>query len=207
MTKNVKTNIVIIFNTKSSHIYMMKNKLVLAISGSSGSVYAKQIIESLIPFEEEVLTSIVMTDNAVVNWELENGTWDESTIPFKLYDNKDFMAPFASGSAEYGAMIICPCSMGMLGRIANGISNDLMTRAADVMLKENRKLVLIPRETPLNLIHLRKMVRLTEAGAIMCPAIPSFYSKPTSIDEVVRTVTDRALKLVGVDVGGYQWGS
>ena len=186
---------------------MMKNKLVLAISGSSGSVYAKQIIESLIPFEEEVLTSIVMTDNAVVNWELENGTWDESTIPFKLYDNKDFMAPFASGSAEYGAMIICPCSMGMLGRIANGISNDLMTRAADVMLKENRKLVLIPRETPLNLIHLRKMVRLTEAGAIMCPAIPSFYSKPTSIDEVVRTVTDRALKLVGVDVGGYQWGS
>ncbi len=183
----------------------MKTKIVLAISGSSGSVYAKRIIQSLVEMND-VITSVVMTDNAVINWELENGKWDESQIPFDLYDNKDFTAPFASGSAEYEAMIICPCSMGMLGRIANGISNDLMTRAADVMLKEGRKLVLIPRETPLNLIHLRNMVKLTEAGAIICPAIPSFYSQPKSIDDVIRTVTDRALKVIGLDAGGFRWG-
>lgn len=182
-------------------------KIVIAISGSSGSVYAKQLIESLVQKQDAVHTAIVMTDNAIVNWELENGPWDASAIPFKIYDNKDFMAPFASGSADYEAMIVCPCSMGMLGRIANGISNDLMTRAADVILKESRKLVLVPRETPLNLIHLKNMVKLTEAGAVICPAIPSFYSQPDSIDDVVRTVTDRALKLIGVDMGGFKWGS
>ena len=97
--------------------------------------------------------------------------------------------------------------MGMLGRVANGISNDLMTRAADVMLKEKRKLILLPRETPMNLIHLKNLVKLSEAGAIICPAIPSFYSKPTTVAEVVKTVTDRALKLIGIDTGGYKWGS
>lgn len=182
-------------------------KVVVAVSGSSGSVYAKQLIESLKKHQADVHTAMVMTDNAVVNWELENGPWNADDVPFKIYDNKDFMAPFASGSADYEAMIVCPCSMGMLGRIANGISNDLMTRAADVMLKEGRKLILVPRETPLNLIHLKNMVKLTEAGALICPAIPSFYSKPTSIDEVVQTVTDRALKLVGIDTGGFKWGS
>ena len=181
-------------------------KIVLAISGSSGSVYAQQIIRSLVKLKSEVTTSVVMTDNAVINWELENGKWDPDVIPFDLYDNRDFTAPFASGSADYKAMIICPCSMGMLGRVANGISNDLMTRAADVMLKEDRKLVLVPRETPLNLIHLRNMVRLTEAGAIMCPAIPSFYSKPESVDDVIQTVTDRVLKIIGLDTGGFKWG-
>lgn len=182
-------------------------KVVLAISGSSGSVYARQLVRSLLEVKDEVTTAVVMTDNAVVNWELENGKWDPSEIPFDLYDNRDFTAPFASGSANFEAMIICPCSMGMIGRIANGISNDLMTRAADVILKEGRKLVLVPRETPLNLIHLKNMVRLTEAGAIMCPAIPSFYSQPKTIDDIVRTVTDRALKLIGIDTGGFQWGS
>ena len=182
-------------------------KIVLAISGSSGSVYARQLVQSLVHMKDVVTPSVVMTDNAVVNWELENGPWNPSLIPFKLYDNRDFTAPFASGSADFDAMIICPCSMGMLGRIANGISNDLMTRAADVMLNEGRRLVLVPRETPLNLIHLKNMVKLTEAGAIMCPAVPSFYSKPDSIDEIVRTVTDRALKLIGLDTGGYKWGS
>jgi 4-hydroxy-3-polyprenylbenzoate decarboxylase len=185
----------------------MKNKIVVAISGSSGSIYAHQLIKSLINHRDEVTTSVVMTDNAVLNWELENGKWDAESIPFDLYDNKDFMAPFASGSADYSAMIICPCSMGMLGRIANGISNDLMTRAADVMLKEKRTLILIPRETPLNLIHLRNLVKLSEAGAIICPAIPSFYSQPKTIEDVVKTVTDRALKIIGIDTGGYKWGS
>lgn len=182
-------------------------KVVLAISGSSGSVYAKAILESLIQVKSKVTTAVVMTDNAVINWELENGKWDQEKIPFDFYDNRDFTASFASGSADYEAMIICPCSMGMLGRIANGISNDLMTRAADVMLKEGRKLVLVPRETPLNLIHLRNMVKLTEAGAVICPAIPSFYSQPKSIEDVVRTVTDRALKLIGIDMGGFKWGA
>lgn len=188
-------------------IGIMKKKIVLAISGSSGSIYAYALIKSLAEIKDDVEVGVVMTDNAVVNWELENGTFDRSLIPFKIYDNKDFMAPFASGSSDYEAMIICPCSMGMLGRIANGISNDLMTRAADVMLKEDRKLVLLPRETPLNLIHLKNMVRLSEAGAVICPAIPSFYSKPKTIADVVRTVSDRALKLIGVDTGGFKWGS
>ena len=115
------------------------------------------------------------------------------------------MAPFASGSASYKAMIICPCSMGTLGRIATGISNDLTTRAADVILKERRKLVLITRDTPLNLIHINNMKTVTEAGGIICPASPSFYSKPTNFEQLAATVVDRAIDLVGLKNNSYRW--
>lgn len=120
---------------------------------------------------------------------------------------RKIFAPFASGSSRFEAMVICPCSMGLLGRIANGISDDLITRAADVMLKERRKLIVVPRETPFNLIHLRNMTQLTEAGAIVCPAVPSFYSKPQTIEQLVDTVVDRIIDLIGLDVVTYRWGN
>lgn len=125
----------------------------------------------------------------------------------QVYGPTDFNAPFASGSARYDTMIICPCSMGTLGRIASGISNDLMTRAADVILKERRKLIMVTRETPLNLIQLRNMVTVTEAGAIVCPATPSFYGRPEGMEEVVATVVDRVLDLAGLPIDTFRWGS
>ena len=115
------------------------------------------------------------------------------------------MAPFASGSSTYGTLIICPCSMGTVGRIAGGISNDLITRAADVMLKERRRLICVVRETPYNLIHLKNMTAITEAGGIICPATPSFYSNPATIEEAAYTVIHRVLQLAGVNVDGYKW--
>src|SRR5690606_5518831 len=121
------------------------------------------------------------------------------------YSKDDFMAPFASGSSSFETMIICPCSMGTIGRIAAGISNDLITRAADVMLKERRKLICVVRETPYNLIHLRNMMAVTEAGGIICPATPSFYSRPKNLEEAVDTVVSRVLQLSGIKMEGYRW--
>ena len=117
------------------------------------------------------------------------------------------MAPFASGSARYGTMIVCPCSMGLMARIATGISDDLPTRAADVILKERRKLILVPRDTPLSLIHINSMKTITEAGGIICPASPSFYSKPATFEALAATVVDRVLDLAGFDLESYRWGS
>jgi len=122
------------------------------------------------------------------------------------YDNKDFYAPFASGSSTFDTMIICPSSMGMLGRIANGVADDLITRAADVMLKERRKLIIVPRETPYNLIHINNMKLLTEAGAVILPATPSFYSRPKNIDELVLTVVDRIMDQAGFNINTGRWG-
>ena len=114
-------------------------------------------------------------------------------------------APFASGSSSYSALIICPCSMGTLGRIAAGISNDLITRAADVMLKERRKLILLTRDTPLNYVHIKNMETVTLAGGIICPASPSFYSRPKNFEELARTVTNRAVSLAGLEIKSFKW--
>lgn len=181
-------------------------KIVLAIGGSSGAVYAKRLIEKL-TIHEEVDLAVVMSANAVLNWELELGPFTPEDFRIKLYEPKNFFAPFASGSAKYEAMMVCPCSMGLLGRIANGVSDDLITRAADVMLKERRKLIVVPRETPFNLIHLRNMTQVTEAGAIVCPAIPSFYSQPGNVTELVDTVVDRIIDLLDIDHESYRWGN
>ena len=186
---------------------MSSRKIVVALGGSSGSLYAKVLFDRLVGLSDQWdRVGVVMSDNAKFNWRYELGTDDWRAYPFDFYDRRDFMAPFASGSARYGSMIVCPCSMGLLARIASGVSNDLATRAADVILKERRRLILVPRETPYSLIHLRNMTALTEAGAIVCPAVPSFYSMPDSLEAVVATVTDRVLDLAGLDPGGYRWG-
>ncbi len=182
-------------------------KIVVAITGASGSIYAKNLLEKLLVVKSQWdELSVVMTTNAREVWktELENETYKD--YPIKFYGSTDFMAPFASGSGQYDTMIIIPCSMGTLGRIASGISNDLITRAADVVLKERRKLICVVRETPYSLIHIRNMETLTLAGGIICPATPSFYSRPQTIEEVADTVVDRVLDLAGIDIKTFRWG-
>jgi len=186
----------------------MKHKIVVAIGGSSGALYAKLLLDKLAQLTEQINdVGIVMSDNAKYNWELEIGDKSFNKYDFTLFAKGDFNAPFASGSAKYNTMIVCPCSMGVLGRIASGISNDLTTRAADVILKERRRLILVPRETPLSLIHIENMRTVTLAGGIICPAIPSFYSKPGSVEEIMNTVVDRVLDLAGLDIDTYRWNS
>ena len=183
-----------------------KHKIVVAITGASGAIYAKVLLEKLQLLQEQIETiGIVMSDNAKEVWKFELGNTDYENFPFKVYSKNDFFAPFASGSAKFEAMFICPCSMGTMARIASGMSNDLTTRAADVILKERRKLILITRDTPLSLIHINNMKTITEAGGIICPASPSFYSKPQSIEALVSTVIDRALDLCGLEVKTFRW--
>jgi 4-hydroxy-3-polyprenylbenzoate decarboxylase len=182
-------------------------KIVVAISGASGSVYAKVLLEKLLLAKDQWKDlSVVMTDNAREVWKTELNNESYQHYPAKFYGTMDFMAPFASGSGQYDTMIICPCSMGTLGRIAVGISNDLITRAADVILKERRKLICVVRDTPYNLIHIRNMETVTLAGGIICPATPSFYSRPKTIEEVAATVVDRVLDLAGIDIKTFRWG-
>lgn len=182
-------------------------KIVVAIGGSSGSIYAKILLDRLkVMVKQTEAIGVVMSDNAIYNWELEIGPWSKDEYPFTFYNKMDFMAPFASGSAKYGVMLVCPCSMGLLGRIAAGISTDLITRAADVILKERRKLIVVTREMPLSLIHIRNMETVTLAGGIICPATPSFYGIPTTIEEVAGTVIDRVLDLSGLDWQSFRWG-
>ena len=184
-----------------------KHKLVIAVGGSSGSIYAKTLLDRLAGLPEQLeAVGIVMSDNAKFNWEYELDNRDFEQYPFDFYDKMDFMAPFASGSAQYGSMIVCPCSMGVMGRIATGISNDLTTRAADVILKERRRLILVPRDAPYSLIHINNMKSITEAGGVICPASPSFYSRPRTMEEIAATVTDRVLDLAGLDLQTYRWG-
>lgn len=180
-------------------------KIVVAIGGSSGAIYASLLLKKLALYPY-LTVGVIMSNNAKINWKLELGTFDESVYPFTFYEKDDFMAPFASGSAQYETMIICPSSMGLIGRITAGISNDLTTRAADVMLKERRRLIVVPREAPYNAIHLENMLKLTQAGAIVCPATPSFYSKPQDIEALCMTVVDRVLDLAGLDSDSYRWG-
>ncbi len=184
----------------------MKKKIVVAITGASGSIYAKLLLEKLQVLQDQVQeVGVVMSDNARDVWKFELDDESYQQLPFKIYNKADFWAPFASGSARFDTMIIVPCSMGTLGRIAGGISNDLTTRAADVILKERRRLILVARDTPLNLIHLRNMQTVTEAGGIICPAVPSFYSKPKTIEEVAMTVVNRIIDLVGLENESYRW--
>lgn len=183
------------------------NRVLVAITGASGAIYAKLILEKLVQIKDQwTELAVVMTENAKEVWRTELDNQDYKDLPVKYYEKDDFSAPFASGSGKYNIMFIIPCSMGTLGRIASGISNDLITRAADVILKERRKLICVIRDTPYNLIHIRNMETVTLAGGIICPASPSFYSKPETVNEVAATVADRALDLAGFDIKTFRWG-
>ena len=186
----------------------MKRKIVIAVTGASGSIYADLLIKKLQQLTNQLdELSLVMTENAKEVWKIELDNDHYTNEKLRHFSQQDFHAPFASGSGQYDTMIIIPCSMGTLGRIASGISNDLISRAADVVLKERRKLICVVRDTPYNLIHIRNMETITLAGGIICPATPSFYSKPTTIEEVAATVVDRVIDLAGLQNESYRWGS
>jgi 4-hydroxy-3-polyprenylbenzoate decarboxylase len=181
--------------------------MVVAVTGASGSIYAKLLLEKLSKMQSQVEeVGVLMSDNAKLVWKTELGDSSFEKFPFTFYGKMDFNAPFASGSSSFRTMIVCPCSMGTMARIASGISNDLVTRAADVMLKERRKLILVPRDTPLSLIHINNMKTVTEAGGIICPASPSFYSQPKNFEELAATVVDRVIDLCGLAQDTYRWG-
>jgi len=185
-----------------------KHKIVVAITGASGSIYAQVLLKKLQQqlYDQVEEVAVVMSDNAKDVWKYELGNTAYETLPFNFYGKNDFYAPFASGSAKFDTMIICPCSMGTLARIASGISNDLITRAADVILKERRKLILVTRDTPLSVIHINNMKTVTEAGGIICPASPSFYSNPKTFEELAATVVDRVVDLCGLSQQTFRWG-
>jgi 4-hydroxy-3-polyprenylbenzoate decarboxylase len=181
-------------------------KIIVAVTGASGSVYAERLLHRLLSLKNQPKEiAVVFSETAKEVWKHEIGSDFIAKKPAKFYQNNSFFAPFASGSAHYDTMIICPASMGTTGRIANGTSDDLIARAADVILKERRKLIIVPREAPYNLIHLRSMETLTLAGAIICPASPSFYKRPETVTEIVDTVVDRILSLAGFETGISGW--
>lgn len=184
------------------------HKIVVAVTGASGSIYAKLLLDKLATIKDQWQElAVVMTENAKLVWQTELNDQSFDKYPVSYHTNQDFMAPFASGSGNFDIMIIAPCSMGTLGRIATGVSSDLITRAADVVLKERRKLICMIRDTPYNLIHIRNMETVTLAGGIICPATPSFYSKPKTIEEVAATVVDRIIDLAGLNIKTFRWGT
>lgn len=184
----------------------MGKKIIVAITGASGAVYAKVLLDNLVKLSDQIeKVGVVMSDNAKAVWQFELGNTIYESYPFDFYNKMDFNAPFASGSAKFDTMIIVPCSMGTLGRIAHGISNDLISRSADVILKERRKLITVVRDTPYSLIHINNMKTVTEAGGIICAASPSFYSLPKSIEEVATTVISRVIDLTGLQQDAFRW--
>ena len=179
-------------------------KIIVAVTGASGAIYARQTLEKLAACD--CVESIALIPSLTA---MKTVAFEGETLPshpkITVFDNSDLFAPAASGSARYDAMIVIPCSVGTLGRIAAGIGQTLIERAADVMLKERRKLILTVRETPCSLIHLRNMAAVTEAGGIIAPASPSFYSRPANIEELAATVVERVLLLAGVDIPHFRW--
>ena len=185
-------------------------KITLAITGASGTIYAHRLLQYLINSEQVTAIYLVMSDSAklVAEHELPEVSFVDYVVSggkVELLDNNDFFTPIASGSNSADAMVILPASMGSVGRIAGGISGDLIARAADVMLKEGKQIIICPRETPFSLIHLRNLTTLKESGATILPTVPSFYSHPTTIDELVDTVIERILNQLGIDNKGFKW--
>ena len=185
-------------------------KITIAITGASGTIYAHRLLAKLADNKEVKSIYVVMSDMAkeVAKHELsETDLLHEIDTNSKavLLNNNDFFTPIASGSNSADVMVIIPASMGSIGRIAAGISGDLIARAADVMLKEEKKLIICPRETPLSLIHLRNLTTLKEAGATILPATPSFYSQPQTIEELVDSVIDRIIAQIGLENNGFKW--
>lgn len=179
--------------------------IVVAVTAASGSIYARLLVESLASSEEVERIALVYSENARAVAEHE-GVAMPADAKIVEYSNSDLFASPASGSAAWDAMVVVPSSVGTVGRVANGVSQTLIERAADVMLKERRRLVFVVRETPYSLVHLRNMVALTEAGAVIVPASPSFYSKPVTVEELCRTVVERVVALLGIAAPHYEWG-
>ncbi len=174
-------------------------EIVVGISGASGATYAIGLLRVL--REKGATTHLVITDSAakIIEIETDFRLEDVRDLADHVYDPRDFTAPFASGSHLYDGMVVIPCSMGTLSAIACGSSDTLITRAADVCLKEKRRLIIVPRETPLGLVQLRNMVAAAEAGAIVLPACPAFYSQPKSLDDLIDVLVGRVLDLLGVE--------
>lgn len=182
----------------------MSCRVIVAVTGASGAIYARLLVRCLLDREDVAEVGLIYSDNgrAVAGFEGQAVAADDPRLT--LFDNGDMFSSPASGSARWDAMVVVPCSMGAVGRMAHGVSSDLISRAADVMLKERRRLVVVPRETPLNTIHLRNMTALSECGAVILPASPSFYSGPDTVEGLCMTVVERILSLLGLD-GGYEW--
>jgi 4-hydroxy-3-polyprenylbenzoate decarboxylase len=178
--------------------------IILAITGASGAIYARQSLELLLGARDVERIALILSENAegVIAHE---GITLSNDSRIERFANNDMWSSVASGSAQWDAMIVVPASMGTVGRIASGVSQSLIERAADVMLKERRRLIVVVRETPYSLIHLRNMTTLTEAGAIVLPASPSFYSHPATIDEAVDTVVERIIAHTGIDLAHYEF--
>jgi 4-hydroxy-3-polyprenylbenzoate decarboxylase len=187
-----------------------RRKIVVGITGASGAPYAKSCLAWLreLAAKGEVELGVCASPTAAEVWALECGGDMREELGEKLWGARDFKAPFASGSAGWHAMVVIPCSMGTVARIAHGVSDSLLTRAADVMLKERRPLIVVPRETPLSVIHLENLTALARAGAVVLPAMPSFYSRPDSVPALVNTVVGRVMDHLGVDAPFVKrWGS
>jgi len=188
-----------------------EKKIVVGVTGASGAIYARAIVDALIAARAKsaVRVAAVVSSTAPEVWRHEIGGDLREHLASRdvpVFEGRDYSAPFASGSARWGAMIVAPCSMSTVAKIAHGISDDLLSRAADVMIKERRTLVLVARETPLSTIHLENLLAVARAGAVVMPASPSFYGRPTGVDEIVHTVVARALDHLGVEVPAARWG-
>jgi flavin prenyltransferase len=180
--------------------------LLVAVTGASGSVYAQRFLKKLEALGSQVeRVAVVFSLSGEAVWKHELGT-DPADLPYIRYSNSDFFTPPASGSGKFNTMVIIPCTMGTMATVAQGLADDLIGRAADVMLKERKKLIVVPREMPFNLIHIRNMEQITLAGGIICPAIPSFYHQPQSLDEVVDSVVNKVLQLAGFHFSSFAWG-
>jgi 4-hydroxy-3-polyprenylbenzoate decarboxylase len=176
----------------------MKKKIVVGITGASGAPYARRLLGALRE-REDVELGVCVSQTAPDVWALECGGDLRDAVGGPLWALRDYKAPFASGSAGWHAMVVVPCSMGTAARIAHGVSDTLLTRAADVMLKERRTLVVVPRETPLGLVHLENLTQLARLGALVLPAMPSFYGKPGTLEEAIDSVVGRILDHLGVE--------
>ena len=185
----------------------MKKKIVVGITGASGAPYARRLL-GVLRGREDVEVGVCVSQTAPDVWALECGGNLRESVGVPVWGVRDYKAPFASGSAGWHAMAVVPCSMGTAARIAHGISDTLLTRAADVMLKERRALVVVPRETPLSTLHLENLAALSRAGALVLPAMPSFYGKPVTLEDAIDTVVARLLDHLGVDNAlASRWGS
>jgi 4-hydroxy-3-polyprenylbenzoate decarboxylase len=182
-------------------------KIVVGVTGASGAPYARRLI-AVLRERADVELGVCASRTAAEVWALECGGDLGETAGVRVWGLNDYKAPFASGSAGWHAMAVVPCSMGTAGRIAHGISDTLLTRAADVMLKERRTLVVVPRESPLSLVHLENLTTLARAGAVVLPAMPSFYAKPATLDDAIDTVVGRILDHLGLEHALLRrWGS